>query len=334
MTNIDHPLAIVVPAFRAHFLEAALKSICAQTDQRFNLYVFDDASPDPIVDIVHEFDSRRAITFHRFDKNLGGTSLVAHWQRCLERITEPWVWLFSDDDLMDSNSVASFFQELELSDGNHDLYRCNTRSIDAKGVLISENQPHPVLEKGSDFLLARLQDKRTSTMQELIFSRDAYIKSGGIPDFPLAWASDDAFITRMGAQKPIKTIIGPCVSWRQSGVSISTNLSPANANKKITACQMMVEWTLEFLKKHPLSERSLSIADLQTLTSAWFFRRVYNTQACISFKTILAINSFAVRVWNWPWHRGLITCFNLNRPFIKKRLLNRQASPVLANAAT
>jgi len=333
MSDTKHELAIVVPAYRSNHLAAALESILSQTNQRFNLYVFDDASPDLIANIVGEFGSRRAILFHRFEENLGGTSLVAHWQRCLERITEPWIWLFSDDDVMDPTCVAAFYDELNHSNGKHDLYRFNTRIIDADNHLLIENESHPDLESGSDFLLARLQDKRTSTMQELMFSREAYVKTGGIPDFPLAWSSDDAFVAQMGAQHPIKTIAGPRVSWRQSGLSISTNLSSSNAKKKIAASGLMVEWAINFLKKKPPSCGTLSIQDLQSLTSIWFFRRVYHNHVYLDFKTSLEINRLAMATWNWPWGRALIKCLKLNRPLIKNRLVGRIMDLLFTNTS-
>jgi len=330
MSKTDQMLAIIVPAYSSQYLAAALESIVSQTDQRFNLYVFDDASPHPIAKVVSEFGSKRPILFHRFEENLGGKSLVAHFHRCIARTTEPWICVFSDDDLMDPACVASFLNELINSSGNHDLYRFNTRSIDVVGRVMSESEPHPALETGGDFLCARLQDRRTSTMQELVFARETYLKVGGIPDFPLAWASDDAFIARMGAQQPIKTISGPRVSWRQSGVSISTNLSPANAKQKIIASQMLVNWAADFLGKHPPSGRPLSTTDVHSLTSGWFFRRVYFTHVGLSLKTSLEINRFAGTAWDWPWGRGLIKCMRLNQPFIKNRLLKRIVGLVLS----
>jgi glycosyltransferase involved in cell wall biosynthesis len=323
MSKTDQILAIVVPAYRAAYLAAALKSILSQTDQRFKLYVFDDASTDPIAEMVSEFGSRRPISFHRFQNNLGGTSLVAHWKRCIENTNEPWVWVFSDDDLMDSTCVASFLNELNNSNGKHDLYRFNTRSIDAEDRLISESKPHPILETGSDFLCARLQDKRTSTMQELTFSRAAYAKLGGIPDFPLAWSSDDAFISSMGVQRPIKTIAGPRVSWRQSGLNISTNFSLSNAKRKIMASQIMVGWANDFLLKHPPTCGPLSSADLESMTSIWFFRRVRYNDVLLDLRAILQIDKFASITWKWPRSKGLIKCFGINYALLRRRLLGR-----------
>jgi hypothetical protein len=316
--NSKHELAIIIPAYRARYLETAMASIVEQTDQRFSLYVFDDASPDPIADLVKQYDSIRPISFHRFDKNLGGTSLVKHWQRCLELTTEPWVWLFSDDDLMDPTCVERFLKELGNSGSRHNLYRFNTRSVDATGMVICENEPHPCLESGENFLITRFQDKTTSILQELVFSRLAYERTGGIPDFPLAWAADDAFIAKLGTSQPIKTIAGPRISWRRSGINISTDISPAYAQKKNTACQMHVNWALEFFAQCPGSADGITLAELRHLTSVWFFRRVCENQCCLSLKEALKLDEYASRTWGWFRGVGFAKCLRLNLSLIRR----------------
>ena len=44
----NQALAIIVPAYKGDFLAKALATLTQQTDQRFNLYVCDDASLDKI----------------------------------------------------------------------------------------------------------------------------------------------------------------------------------------------------------------------------------------------------------------------------------------------
>ena len=48
-------LAIIIPAYKATFLSAALDSISAQTCKDFTLYVGDDCSPEPIGNIVEQY---------------------------------------------------------------------------------------------------------------------------------------------------------------------------------------------------------------------------------------------------------------------------------------
>ena len=193
------------PHFCAKFWHPSRTIACL----KFQVYVGDDASPENIRDIVREFSDKLPIHYHRFSKNLGAFSLAEHWRRCINLSHESWVWLFSDDDLMEKQCVETFYRELRSTSGQYEFYRFNTCSINGQGRLISENAPHPQNESGPDFLVSRLRGGRTSTAQELIFSRTAWESIGGFPDFPLGWASDDAFIATLGSRKPIRVIPGP-----------------------------------------------------------------------------------------------------------------------------
>jgi glycosyltransferase involved in cell wall biosynthesis len=151
----DYPLAIIIPAYKSTFLRNVLDSIANQTARQFQVYIGDDASPEKIGDIAREFSDILPINYRRFETNLGGVSLTKQFERCIRMSHEPWVWLFSDDDLMEPNCVESFLQELQMTNGSHDLYRFNTIYIDGDGRLVSENPPHPQNESGADFLVAR-----------------------------------------------------------------------------------------------------------------------------------------------------------------------------------
>ena len=54
---MTHRLAIIIPAYKATFLPAALDSIAMQTCKDFTLYVGDDCSPEPIGSIVEQYNN-------------------------------------------------------------------------------------------------------------------------------------------------------------------------------------------------------------------------------------------------------------------------------------
>jgi glycosyltransferase involved in cell wall biosynthesis len=307
-------LAIVIPAYKATFLRATLESIAAQTDRRFHVYIGDDASPGPIAGIASGFSNKMPVSYVRFGENLGGRSLVRHWERCLELSWEPWIWLFSDDDLMAPECVATFYRELEATGGDHDLYRFNTVSIDRDGKMLAQNTPHPRDETGADFLLARLRGGRNSTMQELIFSRAAWERVAGIPEFPLAWASDDAFIALLGSRKLIRTMDGPRVQWRLSGENISEKKSPLIADEKIRATRIFLDWAFQFLKNHVPSTGELSTAESNRLAEDWFFRQLVFMRNRLNWRRCLEIDELASTLWDrWKGYGFLKSLkFNVN----------------------
>jgi glycosyltransferase involved in cell wall biosynthesis len=250
-----HALAIVIPAYKPTFLRAALDSIAAQTDTRFRVYVGDDAAPAEVAEICASYgDGRVDLVYHRYDENLGRTSLTAHWNRCVRLSTEPWIWLFADDDVMEPACVARLYRELEGS-APSDLLRFDTTVIGARGDVLSENPPHPPVESGVDFIHARLIGERNSYVVEYVFRRDAFERAGGFPSYPVAWCADDAAWYLFSKGGRIRTLQGPRVLWRASGLNI-TDAKRANQREKLTAAAMFLRFVEEEIRPSDASGRS------------------------------------------------------------------------------
>ena len=267
---MSHDLAIIIPAYKPDFLRQTLESVLSQTDQRFTLYIFDDASPHNLSQIVHDFDLPENARYHRFEENAGQASLVKQWNRCIELIhDEKWVWLFSDDDVMSPGCVRKFYKEREIYQDTK-CFRFDTEKIDADGKQIRVNK-FPKTMNASEFLNLKLSSEQESYVVEYIFSRKAFHEVGGFPELPLAWASDDLFWAKMAALNPIRTIKGPDVKWRYSSVNISGGKKNSHAVPKLKASRMLVDW----IKKHPDIEQHLHPADLHIY---WFARQIRSQQ--------------------------------------------------------
>ena len=78
-------LAIIIPAYKATFLTAALDSIAAQTCKDFTLYVGDDCSPEPIGNIVEQYRDKIDLVYQRFETNLGGKDDL-HVEKCKKQL--------------------------------------------------------------------------------------------------------------------------------------------------------------------------------------------------------------------------------------------------------
>ncbi|HEX3627600.1 MAG TPA: glycosyltransferase family A protein [Verrucomicrobiae bacterium] len=320
----NHPaLAIVIPAYKSEFFRDVLESIANQTCRNFRVYVGDDASPESIEDIVREFSDTLPIYYHRFPNNVGRVSLADHWRRCIHLSREPWICLFSDDDLMDERCVETFYKELRATSSRHELYRFNSCSIDARGRLISENTPHPQNETGADFLVSRLRGGRTSTAQELIFARSAWEEIGGFPDFPLGWASDDAFIATLGVRKPIRVVPGPRFKWRLSGKNISTDNSVAMAIQKHQACRKFVQWASDFLEKNPPTAGPLTNGKLAVLLEDWFFMQMIYRHQLMSLRSSMDVEDLAVSLWRRPRGYGFLKTMKFNCTLAREKVFNR-----------
>lgn len=223
-------LAIVIPAFKPDFFRRTLESLAAQTSDGFTLYVGNDGGPPELGDICADFPELE-IRYCRFEENLGGRSLVAHWNRCVRMSDEAWVWLLSDDDVVSPDCVETFLAH--PLDGV-DLVRFDTETIDAEGRPIRTHEPHPPSESAEDFLMARLQGRRHSFVVEYLFRRSVFDRADGFVDFPVAWCSDDASWFTFAGDTPIVTLPGGRVSWRASGLNI-TDANERRQSEKLDA---------------------------------------------------------------------------------------------------
>ncbi|HRZ76989.1 MAG TPA: glycosyltransferase, partial [Bacteroidales bacterium] len=177
-------LAIVVLAYRPDFLDQTLASLAAQAPGAYRIYLFDDAGPEAVHEAVQRWSDRMALRYHRFPENLGQYDLAGHWARCIRATQgEPWVWLFSDDDVMRPGSVEALLRK--AGEGGLDegcVYRIPMEMIDAEGHTVTGSGAWPPHLDAAGYLRQRLGFRLLSSVNEFIFSRasfDAY----GFPSF-------------------------------------------------------------------------------------------------------------------------------------------------------
>ena len=199
MSNDSDPgaaglLAVVIPAYKADFLHETLTSLALQEGikQPLRVYIGDDASPSDIEAICRAFSSRLDIQYTRFPNNLGQSDLPGHWNRCLRLTNEPWVWLFSDDDIMEAGCVSRLLQAINSEGSSYDLFHFNVNTIDANGHILRNNPSFPAHLSAHAFASARLRFELASFAPDYVFSRAAFDRVGGFVRFPLAWCTDDA----------------------------------------------------------------------------------------------------------------------------------------------
>jgi glycosyltransferase involved in cell wall biosynthesis len=239
---MEHPeLAIILPAWKVDFLEKSLQSIENQISKNFTLYIFDDEGPEELAEIVRPFLQKNPLwKYHRFEKNLGGINLAAHWNRCIRLTSEKWVWLFSDDDEMDSGCVESFYSALR-NYPDHAVYRFSLN------IIGENNQDMPVKSRddavltGSEFGSFRFLRSMDSSAVEFIFSRKSYSECHGFPEFPAAWCADDAAWILFSGTTGIRLMQNASVSWRFSKKSISGS-GGKWTEKKLEAAVMFITW--------------------------------------------------------------------------------------------
>ena len=253
MKEKQNNLAIIIPAYKATFLAAALDSIAAQTCQDFTLYIGDDCSPNNLEETVDKYRDKINLVYKRFDTNLGGKDLVAQWERCIDMSQgEEWIWLFSDDDVMEKNCVKEFYKLPEEVRRNY-VVHFNVITIDEfKNGLKKVNSKFPQTLTDFEFIRDKTKGNINSFVVEYIFPRSIYQKENGFQKFDLAWGSD--ILTWMkfaGACKGIYTIDSSdaCVEWRSSSVNISPDKTKPTLERKMAAIIENAAYVQDYLER-------------------------------------------------------------------------------------
>ena len=292
---MDHVLAIVIPAYKSRFFDAALNSIANQTDQRFRVYVCDDGSPEDLKSICDQYIGKIDIIYHRFPDNIGRRDLVAHWNRSVGRANEEWIWLFSDDDRVAPGAVAAFYDALGQTNSQYDLYRFNIEMIDANDQVIGVKESHPVLESAYDFLKSRMQSRALSAAVEYIFKKSVFLSNEGFVNFPMAYCSDDASWIAFAGKKPIYTIAPEKVYWRASGINISSG--KGHAYPKATALLQFITYVSETFPEKK--------KELMSLAVEWFFDGLSHIQGRLNFFQTVSLS----RNYNALFHQKGLGAF-------------------------
>ena len=116
MTNSAHvphraPVTVLVPTFnRAHYLGQALDSLLRQSVPPAEVIVIDDGSDDDTAAVVAGYGNR--IAYLRQENSGKATAL----NRGLEQATQPFVWIFDDDDIAAKDTLASLYSALLKAD--------------------------------------------------------------------------------------------------------------------------------------------------------------------------------------------------------------------------
>lgn len=244
---MTHRLAIIIPAYKATFLPAALDSIAMQTCKDFTLYIGDDCSPEPIDNIVERYRDKIELVYQRFDTNLGGKDLVALWERCIAMSKdEPYIWLFSDDDVMEPNCVEKLLKQIEDTKGAYDLYHFDVNEINDEGKVTKQLPVYPQFLSAYDYYKGKSSGKYRSYVVENVFSRGIYEQTGGFKNFDLAWGSDVATWCIFCGEKGMNKIPDAHVFWRRSNQNITPDESIQVAERKLLARCQSLNWAYNY----------------------------------------------------------------------------------------
>ena len=255
-------LAIVIPFFKIDFFDATLKSLADQNNKQFKVYIGDDNSPENAIVLIKKFESQFEFVYQRFDYNLGGTSLVSQWERCIELVQdESWIMILGDDDVLEDNVVEEFYKHCDLFENEINVVRFATVKIDAQNHATSLKYEHPTEERSTDFIFRTSR----SSLSEYVFRKECLLEVGFV-DLPLAWFSDILAILEVSEFNTIYTINEAVVRIRVSEYSISGS----QKNKQLKT-KANFDFYAYLLKKHSECFTEIQLVHLENSWQKIFF---------------------------------------------------------------
>lgn len=219
----------LLPAYKKSFLDKAIRSILNQTYTDFKIIISDDCSPEDLYSVVKEFSDDTRLTYRRNEKNIGGTSLVAHWNMLLDLCDTDYFILASDDDLY----LPHFLEEIDKLVEKYptvDLFHSRAQCINGKDEIFKIDPLYKEYVTQLEYFEQLDYYNHIECIANYVFKTEVLKKNGGFVDFPLAWSSDTATCNIMAVNGVVNTsYVYFC--FRMSGLNIS---SQPVENKKIS----------------------------------------------------------------------------------------------------
>ena len=215
-------LAIIIPYYKITFFEATLQSLADQKDNRFKVYIGDDASPEDCSAVLKQFEGSFDFIYHRFETNLGGTSLSKQWERCIELLDEKekWFMILGDDDYLSDNFVLNFHENYSSFQTNCNVVRYATKIIHEINSVESELYTNPLFESGIQYISRKITGKARGSLSEFVFNKNEFLKYK-FTNYPSAFYSDDKIVLDLASKKNIFSINDAVVFVRISSESLS-----------------------------------------------------------------------------------------------------------------
>ena len=238
----------LLPAYKPNFLAEALESIKEQAYTDFKVIVSDDCSPHDLKSIFEKTcgDDPRFV-FRRNEKNMGGKSLVSHWNLLVDMCDTEYFVMASDDDVYEPNFLVEA-DKLLVKYPKANLLRARSRVIDGEGNIKAEENVTDEWLDNLHFIHRIYQKDWVGGIASFVYRTKHLKDKGNFVDFPSAWFSDDVTNFLMADE-------GCCMTQevafkvRSSDYNISSKWGdPDDSREKMIATYMNYRWMKEYMR--------------------------------------------------------------------------------------
>ena len=239
----------LLPAYKPDFFEVALRSIKEQTYSDFKVLVSDDCSPHDLKSIYDKVcgDDER-FAYRRNEENMGGKSLVSHWNMLVNMCDTEYFILASDDDVYEPIFLEKV-DELAQKYPEIDLIRARCKMFNEKSNIAFYDGIYQEFTDSLEFVNLMYLPNSIKCIANYVFKLDAINSIGGFIDFPLAWFSDRATVMKLSTHGVANTT-DVLFSFRMSDVNITFGKNDERkAYIKGYATQLYDKWFAKFMEE-------------------------------------------------------------------------------------
>ena len=241
--------SILIPAYKADYLQEALESCLEQQFRDFEIVILDDCSPAPIREIIKKFTDKR-IRYYRNETNTGAERLVDTWNKCLRLARGEYVMCMGDDDRLKPNCLMEY-AKLVNKYPEFDVYHAQTEIINEKSEVTTVLEFRPEKESVYSLMYHRWKG-RLQFVGDFLYKSKSLKEKGGFYYLPMAWGSDDITAYIMALDKGIINSQIPMFQYRMSSLTLTKS---GNAAIKLDAIKQDEIWAKKFLETIPKSEK-------------------------------------------------------------------------------
>lgn len=234
--------SVLIPAYKSLYLSYAIESVLTQSARDFEIIIVDDASPEPIKEIVTSFKDSR-IKYYRNERNCGAENVVDNWNRCLDYASGDYVICMGDDDMLASRCLEEYQKLIEKYPGLG-VYHGQTEIIDENSNFKNVTSSRIEYESALSLIWHRWNGRGLQFVGDFLYDRRKLINAGGFLKLPYAWGSDDITAVMLAKEHGIANTSKTCFYYRQNSSSIS---SMGSIRKKMEAILKEQSWYMRFL---------------------------------------------------------------------------------------
>ena len=304
----------LLPAYKAKYLNEALDSIKCQTFADFQVVVSDDCSPENLHDRVLPYLDDARFSYRRNEKNIGGHSLVGHWNLLVNLCKTEFFIMASDDDVYAPNFLEEL-NKLVCKYPTVDLFHARAQVIDDHGEVTMRDALYEEYASQIEFMASYGNQGHVECVPNYIYRTERIRQMGGFVDYPLAWCSDTATNNLM-SQNGCVTSEDILFSFRMSGSNISSISKEDEriTRKKLKAAQLFYCHLEKLFGSMPQPESKLQ---------RYYWDHAYQAQMGIVksslcyFSTVLGLEDFLRLVKFMRSHAMLQDKYEMMRLFAK-----------------